>query len=155
MWRGGDSRAGFEVSIDRLRRVLRFRFWGLWEEPLGRAFRDTALAGMHQLGRAHAWMVLADISKYPPQKPEVQKFHAELMSKAPALGCVRAANLVDNAVSALQIRRLSEESGLPDFSFFRSEAEALKWLGEAERSSGVHARANDGDPQGPSSSPQK
>ena len=130
MWRGGDNRAGYEVSVDGVRRILRFRFWGLWDEPMGQAFRDAALIGMRQLSAGGGWCVLADISKYPPQKAEVQKYHAELMDRAPRLGCVRAANLVDNALSAMQIRRLSEQSGLPDFSFFRSEADALRWLAE-------------------------
>ena len=38
---------------------------------------------------------------------------------------------MDNTLSQMQIRRLSQESGIPAFSFFQDEATALKWLADA------------------------
>jgi serine/threonine-protein kinase len=43
-------------------------------------------------------------------------------------GMVRAANLVSSALPKMAIARMSAEMGLPAFSFFSSEAEAITWL---------------------------
>lgn len=131
VWRGGDASAGFEVRIDRRRRILRFSFWGFWDITVGTAYRDGCIEAMKQISKSGPWCVLADISKYPAQKPDVQRCHADTMVAGPTLGMKRAANLVDNTLSQMQIRRLSQESGIPAFSFFQDEATALKWLADA------------------------
>lgn len=129
LWRGGDANAGFEVRIDRAKRILRFDFWGFWDEALGKLYRDSCLTAMRELhASGEAWHVLANLSRYPAQKPEVQKCHADTMVAGPQLGMKRAANLVANTLSQMQIRRLSQESGIPEFSFFKVEAEAIEWL---------------------------
>jgi hypothetical protein len=131
VWRDGDESAGYEVRIDRARRLLRFEFWGYWQLGLGISYRDTCIAAMKRLSPGGRWCVLANISRYPAQKPEVAKCHADTMVVAGPLGMARAANLVDNTLSQMQIRRLSQESGLPEFAFFQDENEAIAWL-EAE-----------------------
>jgi len=128
VWRDGDEAAGYEVRIDRARRLLRFDFWGYWQLGLGTSYRDTCIAAMRMLSPGGPWSVLANISRYPAQKPEVAKCHADTMVVAGPLGMVRAANLVDNTLSQMQIRRLSRESGLPEFAFFQDEATALAWI---------------------------
>lgn len=130
-WKGGDAASGWEVRIDNARRVLRFIVWGYWTPPTAVAYRDAAMVAMRQLSAGGPWSVLADISRYPPQKPEVQKCHGELMAAAGPLGMAKAANLVDNSLTQMQIRRLSTESGLPEFAFFQDEAAALSWLEKA------------------------
>jgi hypothetical protein len=41
---------------------------------------------------------------------------------------VRAAVLVDNAVSQLQVRRLGQNAHIPHQKMFQDEASALAWL---------------------------
>lgn len=50
------------------------------------------------------------------------------MRHAAASGMKRAANIVNSAMTEMQIRRLSEETGLPVFSFFKSVKEGVQWL---------------------------
>lgn len=128
-WHGGDANAGFEVRIDRSGQILRFDFWGFWDVAIGEAYRDSCLIAMHELqARGRPWCVLANLTRYPAQRPEVQQCHADTMVAGPQLGMRRAANLVAYTLSQMQIRRLSYESGIPEFSFFRAESAALDWL---------------------------
>ncbi|HEX7603099.1 MAG TPA: hypothetical protein VF316_15890 [Polyangiaceae bacterium] len=128
MRRAGDAKNGFEIWVDAPRRLLRFRFWGFWKEPLGIEYRDACLKAMQELSSGGPWYVLADLTDYPAQKPEVQACHAATMVKAAGHGMKAAANLVAATLSQMQIRRLSEQSGLPEFAFFQSEPSALAWL---------------------------
>jgi serine/threonine-protein kinase len=50
------------------------------------------------------------------------------MEFAASHGMLRAANLVHSALSKMQIARLSKDMGLPEYSFFTSEEEAVAWL---------------------------
>lgn len=126
VWKGGDPAAGFRVEIDEAIGLVRLTFWGLWDDTLGAALRVQGGAAFRTL--KPGYVVLADISNYPPQRPSVQAVHAELMSLGQKAGIARSANLVSSALSKLQIKRLSEESGLPEFSFFSDESAALAWL---------------------------
>lgn len=128
-WRGGDDAAGFQVRLDRGRSLLRLTFWGYWRNEVGFAFRDAMIAAIAEAASLPAWDVLADLTRYPAQNATVQKCHADSMGKAKACPTFRrAANLVDNTLSEMQIRRLSNESGLPLFAFFQDEGKALAWL---------------------------
>jgi hypothetical protein len=128
MSRGGNSQVGFEVSYDPATRILYLRMWGLWDEPLAVHYRDSVLSAMRPLAPAQPSYVLADLARYPTQKPAVQKYHAELMGKSAAHGITRSVNLVSNTLTSMQIRRLSQESGIAEFSFFQDEAKAIEWL---------------------------
>lgn len=128
VWNGGDPQIGFRVTQDRARRLVRIEVWGLWTDVVGEEFRTACTAAFRGIQNGERWAVLADISRYPPQRPSVQQVHADMMELSVKLGIDKAANLVSSALSRLQIKRLSEESGLPLFSFFSDEAQALKWL---------------------------
>jgi serine/threonine-protein kinase len=128
MWRGGNSQVGFEVSYDNVRRILYLRMWGLWDEPLAVQYRDAVMVAMRPLTPARPSYVLADLARYPTQKPAVQKYHAELMGKSASYGITRSANLVSATLTSMQIRRLSQESGIAEFSFFQDEEKAIEWL---------------------------
>ncbi|MFO0617938.1 MAG: hypothetical protein U0414_35435 [Polyangiaceae bacterium] len=134
LWTGGNEAAGFEVRVDRIKRVLRFTFWGFWDEPLARQYLAASIAGMRELRATDGpWHVLADLTRYPAQKEEVGKCHGESMKAGHELGLSRAANLVSSSLSAMQIRRLSIENNLPEFSFFQDERLALAWLETGEQ----------------------
>lgn len=133
VWRGGDATCGYEVRIDRPRALLRLTMWGFWKSEMGVTYRDATFTAMGEMAKIPSWDVLADLSRYPAQNAAVQKCHAEqhgLLQVDPGLP-FRAANLVDNTLSEMQIGRLSSESGLPLFAFFQDEAHALAWLQSA------------------------
>jgi hypothetical protein len=128
MWTGGNEKTGFRISYDQKTRILTLRMWGLWTEELGLRFRDAMNTAREPLRPPTASYVLADLRRYPTQKPEVQKIHAELMSKSESHGIRRSANLVAEVLASMQIRRLSHEGKLVEFSFFDDENEAVEWL---------------------------
>lgn len=127
-WEGGNSRIGFKVEWDARRRILYLRMWGLWDEALGLRFRDAVNEARAPLRPSSPSFVLADLRRYPTQRPAVQKIHAELMSKSASHGILRSANLVTDVLASMQIRRLSNEGGLVEFSFFDDEDKAIAWL---------------------------
>ncbi|WP_437754057.1 protein kinase domain-containing protein [Sorangium sp. So ce1389] len=119
----------FQVRADTATGVLHVKVWGFWDVDEGRAylddFRQKASTLLH-LGKP--WYVLADIADFPPQKPDVSPYVEQTMAYAVEHGMRRAANLVNSALSKMQISRLSAAMGLPEYSFFTSEADALAWL---------------------------
>lgn len=127
-WRGGDDLGGFVVSSDPGPRLIRLKLRGLWTDETASSFRAALVAAYEQVRAGGRWVVLADIKSYPPQRPSVQAVHAEMMALGARLGVVRSANLVSSMLGQLQIKRLSQESGLPVFSFFTDEKAALAWL---------------------------
>jgi hypothetical protein len=128
MWTGGNEKAGFRVSYDITTRILTLRMWGLWSEEVGLLFRDAVTAARKPLRPPIVSYVLADTRRYPTQKPEVQKIHTELMSKSESHGIRRSANLVAEMLASMQIRRLSHQGKLVEFSFFDNEEDAVAWL---------------------------
>jgi hypothetical protein len=128
MWRGGNSQVGYEVSYETSTRILFLRMWGMWDETLAISYRDAVMSAMKPLSPQRPSYVLADLANYPTQKPAVQKYHAELMGKSASHGITRSANLVSATLTSMQIRRLSQESGIAEFSFFQDEKKAIEWL---------------------------
>ena len=126
--RGGTDQAGYDVTYDPRTRIMYLRMWGMWDEDLAAKYRDVVMHTMRPLRKDQPSFVLADLSRYPTQKPQVQKYHAELMGRSAAHGITRAANLVSATLTSMQIRRLSQESGVGEFSFFQDEAKAVEWL---------------------------
>jgi hypothetical protein len=126
-WKSERDGMGFVVSADAAQTLIRLSFWGLWDDALGTEFERAMANAFNQIPTGDKWFVLADISRYPPQRPAVQECHGRCMRRAKDK-VRKSANLVDSRLGELQIRRLSEESGLPSFSFFTTEASAMRWL---------------------------
>jgi hypothetical protein len=124
---GGTERAGFEIDPDPAARVLTLVLWGTWDLAIADAFRAGMLRTLDAL-KGRPWVVLQRSARYPPQKPEIQKIHRELMPLAEPCGMTHAAVVVDSALSQMQTRRLFEESGAPNIHFFNDEGAARAWL---------------------------
>ncbi len=124
-----DRPPGFKVQTTYANRILRLGVWGFWTLPIARDFEKAAMESIRELtALKRAWVVLADLSDYPPQNADVQAVHQRLMALAKKSGNIGAANVVSQALSESQIRRLSEQSGLPTFAFFTDEKKAVAWL---------------------------
>jgi serine/threonine-protein kinase len=121
------KKKGHLITIDRSRSILKVKVWGFWTLDDAKAYWEDFKIHVAMIS-GRPWYVLADISTFPAQKPEVGAFVKKTMDYAGVNGMVRAANLVESTLGKMQIARLSAESGLPAFSFFQSEAEAIRWL---------------------------
>jgi serine/threonine protein kinase len=124
---GLTKKKGHLITIDRSRAILKVKVWGFWTLDDAKLYWEDFKSHVAMLS-GRPWYVLADISSFPAQKPEVGAFVKKTMDYAGVNGMVRAANLVESTLGKMQIARLSAESGLPAFSFFQSEAEAIRWL---------------------------
>lgn len=115
------------MSADLSTGIVRLKVWGFWDVDEGKAYLDEFRAQASRvIGRP--WYVLADISEFAAQKPEVNAYVEKTMEFAVQNRMVRAANLVSSALSKMQIARLSMDMGLPEYSFFQVESEAVAWL---------------------------
>jgi hypothetical protein len=118
---------GFRVELDNKIKVCFLKVWGPWTESDGKNYVKH-FAEILQPFQGHEFDVVADISEFPPQKDEVNLQIQETMRHAATSGMKRAANVVNSAMTKIQIERLSEETKLPLFSFFTGVEPALKWL---------------------------
>ncbi|MDC3982914.1 serine/threonine-protein kinase [Polyangium jinanense] len=121
------AKKGFLVTVDGATNVVRVDVWGFWDLGDGKGYWEEFERKTRPL-LGKPWYVLANISNFPPQKPEVSAFIEKTMTHARQHGLVRAANLISSALGRMQIQRLSVETGLPVYSFFTTEGEALRWL---------------------------
>ena len=127
MYQSGDEKQGYKVRPDLEKQVLFLECWGMWEQAVAEDYRKDMLAA-YDLIDQKPWFVLADISKFPPQREGVQAVHGELMGIAVERGMLKAASVVDSTLSKMQIRRIAEESRMSELAFHTSEADALAWL---------------------------
>ncbi|HSN97229.1 MAG TPA: serine/threonine-protein kinase, partial [Candidatus Nanopelagicales bacterium] len=117
----------FQVRADESNGIVHLKVWGFWDVDEARAYLDEFRAQASRVSQG-PWYVLADISEFAAQKPEVSVFVEKTMEFAREHQMRRAANLVSSALSRMQIARLSMDMGLPEYSFFQSEADAVTWL---------------------------
>ena len=118
---------GSEFTLDSIKRILKFRLWGLWDSEHIKAFQEDLQANMAKLGPG-PFVVYVDITEFPPQRPDIAKGAQEMMALAAKKGCLKNAHLVNKTMTELQVKRLSDEVGAPNFRFFRTEKEAMDWL---------------------------
>ncbi|MFT3925762.1 MAG: hypothetical protein QM778_24685 [Myxococcales bacterium] len=121
------SNKGFLVEVNTKTNVVYLRVWGLWEEADGVAyvayFRDRVAS---LIGKK--WYVVADISEFPAQSDAVNVQIGKTMEHATKGGMAKAADIVSSAMTQLQIKRLSQEMGIPEFAFFKDRASAEAWV---------------------------
>ena len=133
-WKEEHGTVGFTVHADPAAQLIRMRIWGVWDDGLAERYEASMLSALSMIPEGTKWNVLVDIINFPPQKPSVQEHHANCMRHSTEK-IRRAANLVSSSLSQMQIRRLSEESAVPAYSFFTSEADAVRWLKASETDS--------------------
>jgi len=122
---------GCEFRIDRERRLLTFRLWGLWDEQALSTFQEAFRENLETLGPG-PFRVYVDLSEFPPQRSDIGKGAQEMMALATRSGMTKAAHLVGKAMTELQVKRLAAEVNAPEFRFFKTEKEALNWLTQSD-----------------------
>ncbi len=120
---------GYELSIDRKNKVVTIRGWGLWDKELAQTYLEEYKKKATEISAGGApWYVLVDYRDFPAQTREVQEIVKKAMRFSRDHGVRKQARVVPDMVTSMQIKRLSEETGLPENAHFASETEALQWL---------------------------
>jgi hypothetical protein len=120
---------GYDIFFDQKSSILRFRFWGFWDAVLSERFKAELQKKVGEIrAKQQEWYVLADLREYSAQSQAVQKSLREAMSFLKEKGMKKTARVVNRTLTQLQIDRLSQEQGLTEYAFFRSEDEAIRWL---------------------------
>lgn len=121
----------FEISVDKKNLILTLRVWGFWSREEALCYKELLTDSIQSLEHP-SWCILADVTMFPIQTSFVQSVHSDLMQFAVLNGLVRSANIVGNALTRIQIDRLSSsiDSGKGRFAFFKTEEDARKWLEE-------------------------
>jgi hypothetical protein len=122
----GTARGGFEVSVDRIERIVHMKLRGVWDLPTATEF----LSNVRRIGRelrGRPWAILADSSQFPAQSPEVTQIRQEAMVFAQSQRCEKIASVASNAVHAMQFRRIAVGSHVGS-GVFSDEKSALDWL---------------------------
>jgi serine/threonine-protein kinase len=117
----------FHVKPEPATGILRVKVWGFWDVEEGKAYLEEFRQKARTL-LGKPWYVLADIADFQAQRPDVSPYVEQTMAFARENGMRRAANLVNSALSKMQISRLSADTGLPEYSFFTEESQAVAWL---------------------------
>jgi len=126
--RVGDDRHGFELTLDRPRRLLRLRMWGLWDVEIGEQFRTHTLR--HGRGLMGApWAMVADAREFVAQSAAVTEIRKETMTKCLSMGCTKIAALVGQTVHGMQFKRIANESHVGS-AVFSDETAALAWVAD-------------------------
>jgi hypothetical protein len=124
----GDEKAGFEVYVDRPRRVVRLRMWGFWDAAIGEQFHTVMLRFAKGLD-GRTWGILADSRQYPAQTAKVAEVRKDVMKRIAPMGCKRIGALVTQAVYSMQFTRIATESHVASKTF-HDEAAALDWVAD-------------------------
>lgn len=80
------------------------------------------------------WAGITFATRHPPQNEEVQKLQGDTMAAAKSMGVVRAAMVVESALAAMMVRRLTQQNHLDVARIFTDEAEARAWIAELDLS---------------------
>lgn len=121
----------FSISFDRSQQVLKLQLWGFWDVETSEAFlREFVNAIRTERLSEKEWYILADVTRFLPQRKEILPLLSQVMRLAKQHGVKKAARLVDNTITQMQCSRLSQESHFPENAFFQSEDAAIQWLRE-------------------------
>lgn len=119
----------FSISSSVENRLIRFRGRGLWDKPTQERFNAAILAEVAKFNALGIPVdILGDLGDLPPQLKEVASDGPALAGQILGMGARRGAIVVDNAITKMQVARLTQASNA--LRFFSSEEEALAWLAE-------------------------
>jgi hypothetical protein len=103
----------YSVSLDRIRRTIRFRASGVLTSADMRQVAEEAQWCYDQFKGAHH-LVLADMRGMAPLKPEAAQMFGEVIKYGRSRGTVCCAHLSDSSIARLQAARLAREASKYD-----------------------------------------
>ena len=122
----GDKSAGFELTMDKPKRLIRLRMWGLWSLSVAEEFRSAVLRYGRVL-QGEPWYILADSREYMAQSSAIADIRKDVMARILTMGCQRIAALAAQTAYKMQFKRIANESHVAS-AVFHNEAEALAWI---------------------------
>lgn len=123
----GGEQEGFELVLDKTSRLLRARFWGVWDQEIADEFRVGVLRFSNELAGA-PWSIVLDSRNFPAQNEEMTRHRLQSMKMVVAQGSFRKlAVIVSTATYGMQLRRMTDESHMQS-GVFRDEQSALEWI---------------------------
>jgi hypothetical protein len=123
----GDEQEGFELLLDRTNRLVRARFWGVWDNEMVEEFRAGVLRFSGELSGS-PWSMIVDSRNFPAQNEEITRHRLQTMKMVVAQGSFRKlAAVVTTATYGMQFRRMTDESHMQS-GVFRDEQSALEWI---------------------------
>jgi len=109
----GDQGAGFTVELDERARVLRVRVWGFWREDLAAGFAP-AITQECPVGQATTCVL--DAGELKAQREAGQQAFAAFFVAVGRQGLTTASVRVSNALTKLQLIRISKENAMKGLS---------------------------------------
>lgn len=129
-----NQQKGYEITFNEESRILKFRGWGFWDSGIIRKFEKEWKEKVREISASDRdWYVLVDLTDFPPQSEEIQKFTYAIMGfEEMKFGTVhnlkKGTGIIGRTLTELQLGRLVKEAGIPDNAVFQSEDEAIQWL---------------------------
>ena len=120
---------GYEISFDKTRNFLKLRVSGFWDVELGKKFErefQEKIKEVHASG--NGWHLLVDLTRSPPQSPEIQDIVGRAMLSAKQAGMKKKAILANWSIIVFQTANFLQEPELQVDFYFQSEDDAIRWL---------------------------
>jgi hypothetical protein len=114
---GGDE-SGFSLNLRGS--VVLVRVWGYWEAELAHQFAPAVLQLCRTVGKP--FRMIIDGAALKPQGEDGQQAFRELVAGVIGLGLVRAAVIVKNSLTRIQLMRITKESAATNWVYIASEA---------------------------------
>lgn len=117
---------GFEITVDRGRRRVHERWWGLWTKDTLERYLAEWRATERDMGTRNAYRTLTDLRELVVQVRDLADQLADYLALTPATS-ERTAIVVSSALLKLQAIRVAQAGHR---KFFDDLADAEAWLEE-------------------------
>lgn len=112
-------------------KLIELKFWGIWSLEEYNVFEKVFRQAVDQMSsRDHAFYVLADLSEFPAQPPEIQSKLKENMAYAVEKGMIKSARYFKSILNKKQLHDLARQIDSSKFGHFTTREEAYHWLFE-------------------------
>ena len=99
--------------------VVMVRAWGYWEADLASQFAPAVLQMCGSVGKP--FRMIIDGSTLKPQGEHGQQAFRALVAGATGLGLVRAAVIVKNSITRIQLMHITKESAVKNWVYIAAE----------------------------------
>ena len=126
------------MHLDPASRLLRFRLAGWWDAATIAAYRAELLRTLARLPAPGTFFdLIADLTEFVPQTPEIATMHGEIMAKGRGIGHRFAASVVTSPIVRMQMARVAAN---PDFAYFGTDGQAVEWIETRREAAGMTER---------------
>lgn len=110
-------------------KLIEFKFWGTWSLEEFNIFEKIFRQAVDKMSSAgNTFYVLADLSEFPAQSPDIQKKLKENMAYAINKGMIKSARYFKSILNKKQLHDLANQLDSSKFGHFTTREEAYHWL---------------------------